>query len=135
MIRTTDQVITDLKALIYTDGYIYALCLILFEDFHHDLNKLHLVDPRSKLSVKECSLIIGFLVQRPMNLNFPESPEQVIEMKEKTYELAHELQMSFNEPQFSKLREMIELTERGQELPTHFDDKVDFFVRDGGIIE
>ena len=135
MIRTTDQVITDLKTLIHVDGYIYALCLILFEDFHHDLNKLHLVDPRSKLSVKECSLIIGFLVQRPMNLNFPKSPEEVIEMKEKTYELAHELQMSFSAPQFNKMREMMELTENGQELPSHLDDKVDFFVKDGGIIE
>jgi len=135
MIRTTDQVIIDLKALIHTDGYIYALCLILFEDFHHDLNKLHLVDPRSKLSVKECSLIIGFLVQRPMNLNFPKSQEEVIGMKENTYKLAHELQMSFSEPQFSKLREIMELTESGQELPTHLDDKVDFFVKDGGIIE
>lgn len=135
MVRTTDQVLFDLKALIHTDGYIYSLCLILFEDFHHDLNKLHLVDPRSKLSVKECSLIIGFLVQRPINQNFPKSPEEVIAMKEKTYELAKELQMSFSIPQFIKLREMMELKENGQELPIHLEDKVDFFVKDGGIIE
>jgi uncharacterized protein YchJ len=135
MIRTTDQVIVDLKALIHTDGYIYSLCLILFEDFHYDLEKIHLVDPHSKLSVKECSLIIGFLVQRPMNLNFPQSPEEVIAMKEKTYELAKELQMSFSTRQFSKLREMMELRENGQELPALLEDKLDFFVKDGGIIE
>ncbi|WP_316763650.1 YecA family protein [Pedobacter aquatilis] len=87
------------------------------------------------MSVKECSLIIGFLVQCPMNLSFPKSPEEVIEMKEKTYELAHELQMSFSAPQFAKMREMMESMDNGQELPIHLNDKVDFFVKDGGIIE
>jgi len=135
MVRPTDQVVDDLKALIHTDGYIYALSLILFEDFHYNLDTIHLVDPRSKLSVKECSLIIGFLVQHPMNLNFPKSPEEVIAMKEKTYELAHELQMSFSAPQFSKFKEMMEIQEKGQELPSHLEDDVEFFAKDGGIIE
>lgn len=135
MIRTSNQILIDLKALIYTDGYIYALCLILFEDFHHNLDKLHLVDPHSKLSVKECSLIIGFLVQRPLNLNFPESPEDVIDMKEKTYELAQELQRSLNSPQFNRMSEMMELKNNGQELPIHLVDKDNLFEKEGGIIE
>lgn len=135
MVRNTDDVLKDLKTLIHTDGYIYSLCLILFEDFHHDLNEIHLVDPRSKLSVKECSLILGFLVQQPINFSFPKSPEDVIALKEKTYELAQELQMSFNAPQLSKLREMLGQQEKDEALPNGPRDKLDFFVKDGGIVE
>ncbi len=55
MLRNTQDVLADLKSLIRLPGYIYSLCMILYEDFHQDLNKIHEVDHRAKLSVKECS--------------------------------------------------------------------------------
>lgn len=135
MIRPTDKVILDLKILIHSKGYIYALCLILFEDFHHDLEKIHLIDPHSKLSVKESSLILGFLVQHPIDLTIPGDPEEVIAMKEKTYELAKELQMSYSAPQFDQLREMLEKQESGEIFPDTKDDKRNFFMKNGAVIE
>lgn len=135
MTRTTNEVLTDLGELIYSHGYIYTLCLILFEDFHHDLDKIHLVDPNSKLSVKECSLILGFLVQQPIDFSFPKKPEDVITLKERTYALMRELQMSFSAPQFQKLREMLEQQENGEALSDKPEDKLDFFVKDGAMIE
>jgi hypothetical protein len=42
-IRTKEQIFYDLSNLIHSKGYIYFLCLILFEDFHLDLNKIHTV--------------------------------------------------------------------------------------------
>jgi hypothetical protein len=134
-IKETSDVITDLKALIAEQGYIYALCMILFEDFHHDLNKIHLIDPRSKLSVKECSLIIGFLLHNNINLQYPESPGKVIEMKERTYKLMEELQLSFNAKQFKRLREMFEKKSKGEPLEDLDEDKLDFFVKDAGMVE
>jgi len=40
-IKETRDFVADLKALIAEQGYIYALDIILFEVFHHDLNKIH----------------------------------------------------------------------------------------------
>ncbi|MNK40307.1 hypothetical protein D3C87_589530 [compost metagenome] len=134
-IKDTNEAIAELQQLIASQGYIYALCLILFEDFHHDLNKIHQVDPRSKLSVKECSLILGFLIHNEINFAYPETPEKVIEMKEQTYELMDDLHYSFNANQFEKLREMFEKHTNGELIEDNPEDKLDFFVKDAGMVE
>lgn len=109
--------------------------MILFEDFHHNLNKIHLVDYRSKLSVKECSLILGFLLHNKIDFGYPESPEKVIEMKERTYALMEELHYSFNAKQFTRLRDMFEKHAKGEPVEGDPDDKLDFFVQDSGMVE
>ena len=88
--RNTDLVIADIQKLIKSKGYIYAFCLILYEDFHVDIETLHKVDYKSKLSVKEATLILGFIIQKEIDFSIPDSPESVIEMKEKTYILMHQ---------------------------------------------
>ncbi|MBL7702381.1 MAG: SEC-C domain-containing protein [Ferruginibacter sp.] len=133
--RNTQEIILDLKNLIYTKGYIYSLCLILFDDFHLDLNKIHEVDYRSKLSVKECSLIIGFLVQKKIDFSIPTSPEEVFLLKEKTYELMRELQISFTAPQFAKFQEMMERQKNGEKFEDTRENRMDFFVKDKGMME
>lgn len=135
MLRNTAEVLTDLKKLIYAPGYIYSLCLILFEDFHMDLNKIHEVDHMSRLSVKECSLILGFLVQKEIGFTFPESPEQSFGRKEQTYTLMEELHWSLNEPQMAKLRDMMERQEKGEVFEDEWQDRLDFFVKDQGLME
>lgn len=135
MIRDTSSIIVDLKELIRTPGYIYSLCLILHEDFHLDLNKIHEIDYRTKLSVKECSLIIGFLVQQEIDFSYPSSPDVTFERKERTYELMRELQFSFSVPQFAKIRDMLERQGKGEPLEDDIEHKLDFFVKDGGMIE
>lgn len=134
-IKNKDQVIADLKALINTKGYIYSLCLILFEDFHHDLDKIHQVDYRSILSVKECSLITGFLVQNEIDFSIPESPEDVLNLKERTYKLMRELQVSLNSHQMHKFGDILEKQAKGEQITASQEDKIDFFVKDGGMVE
>lgn len=135
MVRSSHDVITDLKKLIYTEGYIYSLCLILFEDFHFDLNKIHEVDHKSRLSVKECSLIIGFLIKKTIDFSMPTSPEGVLALKERTYELMDELHQSLNEPQFAKIKEMLERRENGEKFEDTRESRLDFFVKAGGMVE
>jgi hypothetical protein len=135
MYRKTEEILADVKELIHQPGYIYSLCLILFEDFHQDLNKIHQVDYRSKLSIKECSLLIGFLVQRKIDFSFPETPEETFSRKEQSYSLMSELQMSYTAPQMEKLKSMVESRRKGETLPDSDDDKLDFFVKDGGMVE
>lgn len=133
--RNTADVIADLKELIRTKGYIYSLCLILFDDFHFDLNEIHKIDYRAKLSVKECSLIIGFLVQEKIDFTIPSSPEEVFKLKERTYELMRELQTSFNAHLLPKFQEMMERQNRGEQIEDTLEDRLNFFVKDRGMVE
>lgn len=94
--RNTDLVIKDIKELVNTRGYIYAFCLILFEDFHVNLETIHEIDYRSRLSVKEATLILGFIVQNAIDFSMPDSPESVSGLKEKTYSLMNELHISYH---------------------------------------
>lgn len=135
MTRRTDDVLAELKTLIRKPGYIYSLCLILFEDFHHDMNKMHEIDHRSNLSVKECSLIIGFLVQNTIDFSFSTSPEETFTRKEQTYKLMEELHLSFLGPRMVKIKEMMERKEKGEVLANDRQERLDFFVQDQGLVE
>lgn len=85
--RKTETVIKDLKNLINSKGYIYALCMIIFEDFHINLEKIQEIDTRKRISLKEASLLLGFLIQKEINFTTPDSWQDLIQMKQKTYEL------------------------------------------------
>lgn len=134
-IRAKDVILEDLKTLTLSKGYIYSLCMILYEDFHHNLDKIHQVNYMIRLSKKECSLLIGFLVQNKIDFTFPESPEQVVELKNKTYELMEELHYSLNEPQFSQLNELMKKSAEGEDISNIPYDKVEFFARQGAMVE
>ncbi|GET24821.1 YecA family protein [Prolixibacter sp. NT017] len=102
--RKTEDVINEIKSLIYSKGYIYTLCMIIYEDFHIILQEIHKVDFRSRLNKNEVSLLIGFLIQKQIDFTLPDSPLDVIKLKEKTYELMNELHMSLMTPFFEKMQ-------------------------------
>lgn len=106
--KNTEVVITELKELIQTKGYIYALCMIIFDDFHINLEKLQEVDYRSRISTKEASLLLGFLIQNKIDFSTPDDPLILSQLKEKTYSLLEELHHSFMSPFFDKLNLMVE---------------------------
>jgi hypothetical protein len=103
-LRKTEDVIKDIKSLIYSKGYIYTLCIIIYEDFHIILQEINKVDFRSRLNKNEVSLLIGFLIQKHIDFSFPDSPLEIIKSKEKTYELMDELHMSLMTPFFEKMK-------------------------------
>src|ERR1035437_498370 len=92
--RKTSEVIEDIKKLIQTRGYIYALCMIIFEDFHIILEEIHKVNFRDRLNKNEVSFLIGFLIQRSIDFSYPNEPSDIIELKQKTYSLMKELHNS-----------------------------------------
>lgn len=132
-IPDTSEVISKLKELIHSRGYIYALCMILYEDFHLNLDQIHKVNYREKLSVKECALILGFLVKDKINLSYPNAPDDLIHYKEKTYELMKELHYSFNSTQFNELHSLMNKESHGEDntdvMPQNF------FAKNGGMVE
>lgn len=102
--RKTELVIRDIKSLINAKGYIYALCMILFEDFHIDPEKLQEIDHTIRLNKNEASLLLGFVIQSEINFSTPDTPQNLIQLKQKTYELMEELHNSFMIPFGEKLQ-------------------------------
>jgi len=108
VVRKTKIVIKDLKSLISSKGYIYALCMIIFEDFHINPEKIHEINLIKRLSHKEVSLLFGFLVQSQINFALPDSWQDLIQMKQKTYELMEALHQSFMIPFVEKMQKNLE---------------------------
>jgi len=102
--RKTEDIINDIKTLIYSKGYIYTLCMIIFEDFHIILQEIDKVDFRSRLMKNEVSLLIGFLIQKQIDFTIPDTPLDVIKLKERTYKLMSELHMSLMTPYIEKMQ-------------------------------
>jgi len=107
-IRKTEAIIDDIKNLVSVKGYIYALCMILFEDFHIIPEKIQEIDYRSRLSTKEASLLLGFLIQKEIDFSTPDTPQDLIQLKQKTYEFMEKLHRSFVIPFVEKLRKSLE---------------------------
>jgi hypothetical protein len=106
--KTPELVIQEIKELIKSKGYIYALCMMIFEDFHVNPEELHQADNYSKLSVKEASLLLGFLIQNKINFTPPDNPMDLIDFKKKTYDLLEELHQSFMIPFIKKMKDVTE---------------------------
>ncbi|MCK4377088.1 MAG: hypothetical protein KAV97_02585, partial [Actinomycetia bacterium] len=107
MMRKTEIVIKDLKSLISSKGYIYALCMIIFEDFHINPEKIQELNLIKRLSHKEVSLLLGFLIQNQINFTPPDLWQDLIQMKQNTYELMEELHQSFMIPFTEKLQKSL----------------------------
>ena len=130
--RTTEQVLEDIRKLISTRGYIYALCMILFEDFHIIPEKIQEIDHRSRLSTKEASLLLGFLIQNKIDFSTPNTPQDLIKLKQKTYELMDELHKSFMLPFFEKLQESIK---KEHKIENYRKEQKDFFGKGDMLTE
>lgn len=106
--KNAKETIRKIKELVNSNGYIYALCMILFEDFHVNPEQLHTIDYRERLNVKEASLLLGFLIQRKINFAMPATQQDLIRLKKNTYELVKELHDSFMIPFVEKLQKSFE---------------------------
>lgn len=107
-LRSNDVVLQDIKQLVKTKGFIYALCMMIFEDFNVVVEELHLIDHYKRLSTNEASMLIGFLIQNKIDFSIPEKPIVLIDLKKRCYELIKELQDSFNIPFIEKLSKIKE---------------------------
>lgn len=106
-LRTVEEVLSDIKILVKNPGYIYPLLLIIFEDFHVAPEDLHKVDSYSQLNMNEAALLLGYLVQNPLDFTTPKSFDFIFEMKRKTYDLLAELHQSFHKPFYEKMENMM----------------------------
>jgi hypothetical protein len=56
--RTTKEVISDIKNLVNEKGFIYVISMILTNDFVFDIENLHKVDMYSRVSNNEALLLL-----------------------------------------------------------------------------
>lgn len=105
--REQSQIIYDIRNLVQEKGFIYTLCMIIFEDNHIIVEELNSVNYFDRLNKNEISLLLGFLIQNKIDLTPPEDPRLLIELKTKTYELFEELHNSLNNLVSDKMREII----------------------------
>lgn len=124
--RTIDRIIEELKELIASQGYIYALCMILFDDFHINPETLHETDHMGRLSVNEASLLLGFFIQKKLDFTQPETPEILIQLKQKTYELMNELHQSLMDPFFRNLEDELKKEHKKENYEK---ERKEFFVK------
>ena len=89
------KIIMEIKKIVRTRGFIYALCMIIFEDFHFNLEEIGEVDIESRLSEKEVALLLGFLIQDEIDFSKPETPQELILLKKEIYEVMKKLHESF----------------------------------------
>jgi hypothetical protein len=107
-VRKTEFVIDDIKILINTKGFIYALCMILFEDFHIDPEKLHKINYNKRLSANEATLLLGFLIQKGIDFSIPDNYQDLFQIRQRIYELMEELHQSFMIPFGDRLKKSLE---------------------------
>lgn len=127
-LRDSRDVILDLKDLVNSKGYIYALCLIIIDDFHFDIEKIHELDNWSRLNKNEVLLILGLIIQKPISLDKPDSPFILFEYKKRTYLLMEELHRSTGKPMVNKFKPLIK--NQNKKL-----SKKDFFGGEDLLIE
>lgn len=130
--RTTEKIIDEIKELVKSKGYIYALCMILFDDFHINPEKLHKIDYWVSLGVKEASLLLGFLIKNEISFTLPESPEDLIKMKQRTYDLMEELHNSFRLPFIEKMKHSLQ---KEQDKENYRTAQKDFFGKGDLLVE
>lgn len=105
--RSTDEVLTDIRGLVATPGYVYPLLMIIFEDFHIDPENLHKMNYWERLNMNEATLLVGLLIQNPIDFTQPQAWQTIFELKKKTRDLMQELHRSFHKPFFEKLEKEV----------------------------
>ena len=105
--KKTEEIIREIKNLVNTRGYIYALCMILFEDFYINPEKIQEINYAKRLSTKEVSLLLGFFIQKEIDFSTPDTPKDLIQLKQKTYELMEALHRSFMIPFIKKIKKSL----------------------------
>lgn len=128
--RNSKDIINDLKQLVNSKGYIYALCLIIMDDFHFNVEKMHEINNWIRLNKNEVSLLVGLMLKDNISLEKPESPSKLTDLKKKTYQLMNELHSSTMKPMTDKHKPLIENPETYKNI-----SKLELFGGEGVFIE
>ena len=115
-LKSKDEVLGEINTLVRKKGFLYALVLSLFEDFHINVYQAHEINYRERLSTKEAAFLLGLLFKEKISFDTPDSPQDLISLKQDIYARLEELHWSFNNGFFEKMKLMHEQRQAGQEI-------------------
>ena len=127
---TSEYIFEELKKITKSKGFIYVLCLIIIEDHHFNIEEIHKANYWDRLSKNEVSVLLGLFIQHPISTDQPDSPFDLIKLKNKTISLMEDLHESLNVSIYEKLENLFKSSTNGN-IPS----KLDFFGGENSFIE
>ena len=118
--RTKEEIIEDIRNLVKTKGYIYALCMILIEDFSFNAEEIHKANVDARLSLNEAAYLVRLLIQDEVNFSAPDKLQDLMRLKQETYEFLKELEGSFVD--FEKLFKSVANNPSEEGMPQFFSE-------------
>ena len=130
--RETEVILSDLNQLVRSKGYIYALCMLILEDFHYEIAHIHEVNYKEHLGMQEVSLLVGFLLHQPIDFSYPSHPTYLLSLKKESVSLIKELEQNLLQESQQVIKQSLKpsLFSRKAQLR-----RLNFFVKEGSIIE
>lgn len=122
--RSRSEVLSDIKELVKEDGFFYALCMILTEDFVVNAESIQDLNTADRVSNNEALLLLWFLIQDEINYSKPSDQYSFIDIKQKIYSLLKELHESFMMPFIDRMKEW---AKTGFQTEDYESDKKEFF--------
>ncbi|HJD93061.1 hypothetical protein [Bacteroides coprosuis] len=130
--RKTESILDDLNNLVRSKGYIYALCMLILEEFHYDIEHLHDVNYKDHLGIQEVSLLVGFLLHKPIDFSYPTHPSYLLRLKKASIELMKELEQSLIRDNQETIKQSLQKGSASREAEVK---QLNFFVKEGSIVE
>lgn len=97
----------ELKELVSSPSYIYALCMMIVNDSNANLLKLEESDPNKRLLSSEISRIVSLYASGSKDESYPNDAMQIKNQVDQTKHLMHRIQSTYQNHGFS--------TQRGQD--------------------
>lgn len=94
--RSRIEVLADLRKLVSTKGYVYALAEIISQDFFVDTRSVANINWRERLNNNEFALLMGLMLKNPV-IDFEEiNEQQIAKTIIRTRSLLEELHWTYN---------------------------------------
>ena len=106
--RSKQEILEEIQSLVAEPSYIFALLLIIVDDFNSSPELLHEIDYWNRLNMNEVALLLGFLVKKPIDFSSPVSFESVFEQKHRTRKLLLEMHHSFDVPFAARIAALVD---------------------------
>ena len=104
--RSKNEIFKEIKKIVDSPGYIYALLMIILDDFYVDPENLHKLNSWKQLNMNEAALLIGLLIQKPIDFTQPDSWSNLFKLKYDTRKLLKELHQSFHKVFLKKCKKI-----------------------------
>src|SRR5690349_6903021 len=86
-----------LQELVHEQGFVYALCEMLWHDQFYKASESADVNWRERLNVQEINYLVGWLIKRPLDLGLPPLATLTRDIT-RTRELLEQLHSTYLQP-------------------------------------